>query len=399
VVRPPRQPRVTTGRVAAAVLSLALLAGATAGAAVAVQATDTATTTTPTTTPTRTPSPACDATDRVPAPALGDDVVDRYVATVDEGTVTDWDGGRIARVGAGGGGCSLAVTAGDRATLTATTLNGSGGVLTATVDVGANGSVRFVPVAPANGSDDGTDPPTATGTASDDDTAASVNGNGDGNGSDLVVATDGPDFATEVVLSAGPRTERVRLPTGRFFALRVALGDGTARVAVWAPADEPWDGEWDAQFETDAVDRRVTLEGRAFLESIAVGTRPPATSTPTATARDAAVDAGEADTPTDTPDVFDRVDPDDADRGVERPPERESDDGGNVFFGLVLVVFGAVGAKFARGVARFNEQLDAIGSTTPASEVEPAGWNVALTRLGGVVVAAIGAWMLLTGLL
>jgi hypothetical protein len=63
------------------------------------------------------------------------------------------------------------------------------------------------------------------------------------------------------------------------------------------------------------------------------------------------------------------------------------------------VVFGAVGAKFARGVARFNEQLDAIGSTTPASEVEPAGWNVALTRLGGVVVAAIGAWMLLTGLL
>ena len=59
---------------------------------------------------------------------------------------------------------------------------------------------------------------------------------------------------------------------------------------------------------------------------------------------------------------------------------------------LILVAFGLPGAIWPHKVARFEEQMDSIGSKRSWSEVEPAGWKVVLTR-------AIGVGMVLAGLL
>jgi hypothetical protein len=58
-----------------------------------------------------------------------------------------------------------------------------------------------------------------------------------------------------------------------------------------------------------------------------------------------------------------------------------------VDFGTMLVGFGslalgALGVRYAYYVARMSEQADAIGSTTPMSEVEPAECKVIATQLG-----------------
>ncbi|MUV50843.1 hypothetical protein ELS20_11830 [Haloarcula hispanica] len=53
--------------------------------------------------------------------------------------------------------------------------------------------------------------------------------------------------------------------------------------------------------------------------------------------------------------------------------------------------------RYAYGITKFNEQLDAIGSTTRSSEVEPADWNVMLTKLVGAVGSGFGLiWFLST---
>lgn len=56
---------------------------------------------------------------------------------------------------------------------------------------------------------------------------------------------------------------------------------------------------------------------------------------------------------------------------------------------VLFVAFGLPAAVYARRIARFNEQLDAIGSTRSGT-VEPAGWHVALTRISGVVLVSAG---------
>lgn len=61
---------------------------------------------------------------------------------------------------------------------------------------------------------------------------------------------------------------------------------------------------------------------------------------------------------------------------------------------LFLLVFGLPGAIWPYRIARFGEQIDAIGSTREESEVEPADWNVMLTRIAGVGMVA-GAVVLL----
>jgi hypothetical protein len=61
--------------------------------------------------------------------------------------------------------------------------------------------------------------------------------------------------------------------------------------------------------------------------------------------------------------------------------------------GPFLVVIGVLSYYFAYPLSRFGEQLDAIGSKTRWSEVEPAEWNVWLTKLMAVGVAVAGlAW-------
>jgi hypothetical protein len=70
--------------------------------------------------------------------------------------------------------------------------------------------------------------------------------------------------------------------------------------------------------------------------------------------------------------------------------DREANDGGSVMVALFFLLFGGLGALYPYELARFGEQLDAIGSTTRASDVEPAGWNVALTRIVSIGMVVFG---------
>ena len=67
--------------------------------------------------------------------------------------------------------------------------------------------------------------------------------------------------------------------------------------------------------------------------------------------------------------------------------------------GLVLLVGGAVGARYAHVLARFDEQIDSIGSTRRWDEVEPATWKVAFVLFAGVVGFLIGVFLLVSALL
>lgn len=58
--------------------------------------------------------------------------------------------------------------------------------------------------------------------------------------------------------------------------------------------------------------------------------------------------------------------------------------------GVVFLAIGLPGAVKPDMVTRFLEQLDAIGSKTSWDEVEPAEWNVTLTRFGGIFMTALG---------
>lgn len=314
----------------------------------------------PTTTPvtpangTETPRPPCDGDTYVP-PDLDREWVIDYRDGLDADALEDWSGGRVVRIGATGE-CSLDVT--ETATLTAAVVDGTRGVVTGVLDLGANGSLRFV----------------------DAETNDSV----------LAISNPGAAIAPEVVLSSGGNSTRRALSTGRFFAFAVSRGpNGTARVAVW-DADAGFDGEWDARFEngSDAA-WHVRLDGRAFLDGIAVVTRDPSE---TSTLTDSTTpDAPPAED--DDPTVF---------RPTPFDPDRNADSGSGgeaVFLGGLFVLLGIVGFRYAYGLTRLSEQLDAIGSTTSSSDVEPAGWNVALTRIGSVVIGLIGLFFLAKGLL
>ncbi|WP_135820153.1 hypothetical protein [Halostella litorea] len=61
-----------------------------------------------------------------------------------------------------------------------------------------------------------------------------------------------------------------------------------------------------------------------------------------------------------------------------------------------LLVFGIPGAIWPYKLARFEEQLDSIGSKRSWDKVEPADWKVSLTRIVGVGMALFGAIGLLS---
>jgi ABC-type phosphate transport system auxiliary subunit len=62
----------------------------------------------------------------------------------------------------------------------------------------------------------------------------------------------------------------------------------------------------------------------------------------------------------------------------------------NPVLGTLLVAVGLLNAVWPSQVARFEEQLDAIGSKRSAGEVEPAEWKVLLTRAVGVLFVLFG---------
>lgn len=372
------------------------------------------------------------------APRLGGD----WTTTEEDALTTDsqakWDGGRVVQVGAAGD-CSLFVDDGETATLTTVTVNGTRGVVTGTVDLGAEGQFRLVDASGRSASA-GTDSAGATATrgvetavptpttdggrltSSARGTAHAGTGAGTetavgtetdtserrvgaaatgANATGLVIANDGPDFATTAVVAVGNRSEPVTLPTGRFFDVAVQrTGNGSVRVAVWDP-DEPWDGEWDARFEdAGTAEWRVGLRGRAFLDGVAVGVAEVADTPGDAGPTSEGTQKGSA-TPTD--DAWPGPGTWPGGGGPPDEPEERGDDGGSgggsIFLGLLLVAFGALGVKFAYAFTLFGEQLDAIGSKRRASEVEPAEWNVAVTRLVAAVVALVGLYLIATGVL
>ena len=65
-----------------------------------------------------------------------------------------------------------------------------------------------------------------------------------------------------------------------------------------------------------------------------------------------------------------------------------------ILLGLLVTGVGLAVAFKPYPVARFNERLDAIGSTTPWDEVEPAGWRVTLTRCTGLGFVIVGVTLL-----
>lgn len=287
-----------------------------------------------------------------------------YAAGLASDSAGDWTGGTVVPIGAHGD-CSLAVTNGSAA-LTATRVDGQRGVLHATVDAGEEGALRVV---------------TADGT-----TNASVTVENVGRPNDAALAL--------VVRNGTTHRTRLTAPTGRFVDLTLRWDvDGIVRVALRDPAR--WDPDpetWDATVETGARNAtwELRLRSRAYLDELAVGTRPE--SAP----GDAGPGGGDPDEDRDlfpgpTPEGgYENRDPDGGGDGSSTP--------GGLVLGPLLALVGGGMYRFAYGLSRFGEQMDAIGSTTPASEVEPADWNVMLTKLGGAAVALVGVGWLLSAL-
>lgn len=298
-------------------------------------------------------------------PTLDGEWNETYADSLDNGSLEDWTNGQIVRVGASGD-CSLAVTDGESSTLTATAVNGSRGVVTGVVDLGSNGSLRLI-------EGNGSAPSTATHGSG---TVANISEPTESDASSIVIANRGPDYGNTIEIVTGTRSERLSLSTGRFFEFAIRQDNGTVQVAVW-DADDRWDREWDRRFENTTVDGnwRLTLDGRAFLDGIAVGVDEPNEPTTAETA---------TTTTEDTWPYFE----DEPDTGTN--PDQGSDSSGTVLGGIVLLALGAIEVRYARQLTRFGEQLDAIGSTTRASEVEPAEWNVWLTKIFGMVIAGVG---------
>jgi len=63
--------------------------------------------------------------------------------------------------------------------------------------------------------------------------------------------------------------------------------------------------------------------------------------------------------------------------------------------GLLIALIGIAQVAKPYGFARFQEQMDAIGSKRRSSEIEPTEWKVQLTRVMGIVLTVIGVGLLL----
>ena len=63
-------------------------------------------------------------------------------------------------------------------------------------------------------------------------------------------------------------------------------------------------------------------------------------------------------------------------------------------FGLVSITIGILASLYPYKIARLEERLDGIGSKRSWSEIEPAEWKVFLNRLTGLVVVAVGVFLI-----
>jgi hypothetical protein len=324
-------------------------------------------------------------------PSLDREWDDTLTNAFDGGPPADWRGGRVVPIG-GEGDCSLLVTDDETATLRTVGLNGTHGVVTGVLDLGANGSLQLV-------ASNGTAVTPVTTTRTDTATVtpnATAPGTEDRRPNDsmptIALSNDGPDYEPSVVAHAGNQSTRIALSSGRFFGFAIQLApDGMARIAVW-DADEHWDDEWDVYFTnvTGSGERSVRLHGRAFLDSIALGKlEPPEYAGVDQPNDDSDSPAASGPSPPDEIHEDDDLGPP-SDFDDKYYENQESEGGGRVLIVLFFLLFGGAGAFFPYEVARFGEQIDAIGSKTPARNVEPTGWNVALTRIVSIGLVVFG---------
>ena len=62
--------------------------------------------------------------------------------------------------------------------------------------------------------------------------------------------------------------------------------------------------------------------------------------------------------------------------------------------GVFLLWVGVYGTVYPYKAARFQEQIDAIGSKTGARTIEPTDWNVTFARILSIVLAIMGVVIL-----
>lgn len=322
------------------------------------------------TTEAATPQPACSVQDERPEPPDTDSTY-HYIDGLEATSTANWTAGETLRIGANGD-CSLGVSNNATATLTATTVNASQGTVTGVVDVGRGGAFRVVERADGN-------------------TTASVSirnvGRENNDRVDIVSTNKNGTVVT---------SERVTAPTGRFFVVEIRWSpNGTAQVALWN-TDRQRRQRVTRTVSTSAgnTSRQVQLDGRAYLDEIAVGshsTEPSDTgdSEQSAASPVQTTISATQDDETGTPETFTyNIGPEDS--------ESEDSESG-LFLGPLIAIGGALMYRYAYGVTKFNEQLDAIGSTTRSSDVEPADWNVMLTKVVGVAGSIFGLiWFLAT---
>lgn len=346
-------PLTTTPAVVATVLLVAAVGTAVVGASATGQ-------------------PNCsDGPDRTDWPAL-DDVPRSHDAGFEGGPPDDWTGGTVFPIGADRD-CSLGVAAGERARLDAT-VQANGSAVVGTLDVGSGGALE-------------------------------LDGAGGGSTVRLRNVDDPNDRTVALVVERGDtRTHRrvLRTDGGRFFDYRLRwLPNGTVRLTLGTTAGvDGSDRAVDLPTNATTERYRVGLSGEAYLDRVAVVRRADPTPTPEP--------GSEAETGAEA-EASDEVVPgegfgDDFDDQRSGPDRYDTDrgsggEGGVLPLGVMLLLLGAPGTLYPYKLTRLGEQLDAIGSTTPAREVEPARWNVLITRIVSGAMVVFGSAVVLGAVL
>ncbi|SIR98666.1 hypothetical protein SAMN05421858_4998 [Haladaptatus litoreus] len=70
-----------------------------------------------------------------------------------------------------------------------------------------------------------------------------------------------------------------------------------------------------------------------------------------------------------------------------------------LLLGGALIGLGLFGMRYAYQLTRFGEQIDAIGSKQRFSDVEPAEWNVSLSRALSLIVVLTGIVIIILALI
>lgn len=298
-----------------------------------------------------TPEPVC--TDETDSVAMDDVDALAFTDGFEDGSTANWTDGEVLPIGDEGR-CSLGVVDGTNATLTRP-VDASTEAVVGSLDLGTGGAVRLVG---PNGSDG----------------AVILRNSGRANdrGVELLVRNESGGIEAQRSLSTR---------SGRFFEFRLRWHpNGT----VWLTLDSisstaPAVREVDLDTATTPDQYHVELTADAYLDRIGV-VRP--TSDETA--------------PEDGGDEYPGSGAQPGSNYDARPPADDSDGtDGSGGIGFIMLLFGLPGALAPYKVARFGEQLDAIGSKTRSRDVEPADWNVLLTRVVGIGMTLVGVLFLL----